>query len=140
MPEDEKTPEQTSDKPVELVPPVEAAAPPTPDPKEKTGTNETNPDIKIVITSEKGITIIGLQKPGCDPLSYEVKDLAGAVKGIPAFLNMAMEKWKKEPHYPATAYVPTTPKTPAPASRPVATTSSAPKKKQEDKQVGMPGV
>lgn len=68
-------------------------------------------EIKIVITANARTVLIGIQRTDCDPQIYQVKDLAGAVKGIPTFLGMAEKVWKTNPRYA---------KVQEPASTPVA--------------------
>jgi hypothetical protein len=87
--------------PVELIPPV--TTPPAVTTPETTIMPVTTPattaepvteipsEMKIVITASKSSIMIGLQKADCDPQFYQVKDLLGAVKGIPVFLGMAMK-------------------------------------------------
>ena len=109
--------------------PVElgAQAPGTATPEE-TEKPKPNPevDIKIVITSNTKGTMIGLQKTNCDPQFYQVKDLAGAVKGIPVFLDMAEKVWTVTPQYPKAQPAPApAPSKPA-AAKTKPATSSAP--------------
>jgi cell division septation protein DedD len=103
--------------------------------------------MKIVITASKSSITIGLQKADCDPQFYQVKDLLGAVKGIPVFLGMATKVWAKSPRYPkAVEVAPAAMKPAASAStqaKTQTTTSSttSPKSAPVPKpQPGMPGL
>jgi hypothetical protein len=154
----EATPENAQ-VPVELIPPEQpavsavtlAATPETAAPAEPV--TEIPSEMKIVITASKSSILIGLQKADCDPQTYQVKDLLGAVKGIPVFLGMAMKVWAKSPRYPKTVEVaptvmaskPATQKTAPAATSSVITPKVAPKIAPKPApapkaQTGMPGL
>lgn len=107
------------DGPIELVPEVN----PNPPATEAKPIVQVKPvdlknyttDIKIVVTVSKNSVMIGLQKSECDPRFYQVKDLEGAIKGIPVFLDMAEKSWAANPKFPKTTTV-----IPTPAPAPVA--------------------
>jgi hypothetical protein len=124
------------DYPLPSAPPVElgaqapgAADPESPQTPQASAAGEAK-DLKIVIMTNARGTMVGMQKTGCDPQFFPVKDLADAVKSIPGLLDMALKKWAVEPRYPLSPKPPPLPVTatpaPATAARPAASQTAKP--------------
>lgn len=101
--------------PVELIPPP---APPNPAKTHAAPVKKAPPApvLKVVLSMQAGIALVGISKTGCDPIftKYDGVPLAAVVAKFPELLASAQAHWKGSPKNPtAAAVTPATPPAPA---------------------------
>ena len=120
MPDEEPT-EETSDKG-----PEEATVEPAQETAAASPQKPAN-ELKVVIVTKDGRTLLGVQSPDCDPVYTTMDDsLTAVLEKVPALVAKAKEQWAANPRYPKSD-LPKPPPVPTPARTPTASSPAKPK-------------